>query len=410
MAAQLEVIEGPDRGRVFPLSEGQTLQIGRGPSSDTRLCDPCVSRLHCQVVAHNGTLVLTDLGSAGGTRVDGTAVDQCRLQGGEVIAIGETRLRVQLESMHESHTVIRKLPEVTPPPRKLPDNVLELTGARLDRFDVGALLARGHSSVVYQAADTRDRQAVALKVLLPEFTCRDADLQRVQRALKAVQPLRHPNLVSVLDHGKTHLFCWIAMELVEGESLRQVIQRIGTANILDWRHALRVAVHVGRALDFAHQQGIIHRNVTPPNILIRKTDNLAKLGDLMLAKALEGEQGEQITRRGELVGDLAYMAPERTYGNAPVDGRSDIYGLGATVYAMLTGKPPCQGATQFETIVQIRQATPCSPRTIQLSVPEPFERTVMRMLAKDPQQRQQSAAELLGELDAIAKAHGLHIA
>jgi serine/threonine-protein kinase len=171
-----------------------------------------------------------------------------------------------------------------------------------------------------------------------------------------------------------------------------------------------VAVHVARALDFAHGHGIVHRNITPPNILVRTADRVTKLGNLTLARALEGGKADQVTHQGTLVGDLAYMAPERTFGGSTIDARSDLYGLGATVYAMLTGRPPCAGKSPSETIQQIRDVLPPGPRTVQLSVPEAFEAAVMRLLAKRPEERFPSAAALLPELEKIARSHGLAIA
>src|SRR5262249_25644507 len=150
--------------------------------------------------------------------------------------------------------------------------------------------------------------------------------------------------------GKTGAYCWVAMEYVPGKSLAQVIERIAAHAVKPikktwsgpqgssrgwWLLALRVAVHLSRGLHFAHQQRIVHRNITPPNILVRDSDNLTKLGVLMLAKALEGPLATPLTRTGELLGELEYVSPERTYGNSRVDARSDIYSLGAAVYALL---------------------------------------------------------------------------
>src|SRR5262249_3204907 len=145
--------------------------------------------------------------------------------------------------------------------------------------------------------------------------------------------------------GKSGGYCWVALEYIAGENLSQVIGRTGVAGMLDWKYSFRVALHIGRALDYAHGHKIIPRNRTPPNTLLQATDKVTRLGDLMLAKALEGTMVEQITRPGELVGDVAYMSPERTRGMTNVDGRSDLYGLGATLYALLTGRPPFEGAT-----------------------------------------------------------------
>ena len=178
------------------------------------------------------------------------------------------------------------------------------------------------------------------------------------------------------------------------------------------RHA-RLAVCVsGRrpdrpALEAAAEKQIIHRNIKPANILIRKVDNVAKLGDLMLAKALSELSAQQITRPGQMVGDLAYMSPERT-GSDPnaVDTRSDIYNLGATLYALLTGHPPFQGS-MVELVRKIRNEPPARPKKFQLSIPDLFEGSIMRMLAKDPGDRFQTPTELLRDFERVAKFNGV---
>jgi serine/threonine-protein kinase len=283
----------------------------------------------------------------------------------------------------------------------------DLVGKTLSRYEVGPVLAKGQTSVVFRARDSKEDREVALKVFGPEFSKNEDDVQRFVRAMKTTMPLHHPNLVTLYGAGKTGAYCWVAMEYIEGESLTQVIQRIGTAGMLDWRNALRVAVHVARALDFAQQQQIIHRNITPQNIMVRASDKVTKLGDLMLAKAMEGSLAQQITRPGELLGDVRYMSPERTRPNGEVDGRSDIYSLGATVYALLTGRPPFEGESLVEVITKIRQAEPVKPKKYQLAIPDLFEGTVLRMLAKRPEDRFASAGNLLADLERVAKFQGL---
>jgi serine/threonine protein kinase len=412
MFGQLVVIAGPDQGRTFNIAPGQTLVIGRGQTTETKLRDPHVSRTHCQVAFEgDDRIVLRDSGSASGTLVNGQKVTGERpLKPGDVIRVGETQLRFQFEDIANQSTQV-PLPataKVAPPPAAR--QLTELSGTTLSHFEVGPVLARARTGVVFQARDTKDNRTVAFKVLLPEYSKNDEEMQRFVRAVKTVLPLRHPNLIALYGAGKTGPHCWIAMEFVEGESLTQVIQRIGTAGMLDWRHALRVAIHVARALDFAQQHAIIHRNITPTNIMVRSSDKLTKLGDLLLAKALEGNlAAEQITRPGELLGDVAYMSPERTRGSGDVDGRSDIYSLGATVYALLTGRPPCEGGSLVETITKIRQVEPVKPKKYQLSIPDLFEGTVLRMLAKRPEDRFAKPADLLTDLERVAKYQGVQV-
>jgi serine/threonine protein kinase len=129
----------------------------------------------------------------------------------------------------------------------------------------------------------------------------------------------------------------------------------------------------------------------------------------MLAKALEGTLAQQITRPGELVGDVAYMSPERTRGTDELDGRSDLYGLGATVYALLTGRPPFEGGALIEQVTRIRQTEPVKPTRYQMSIPHPFESAVLKLLAKRPEDRYQTAAALVKDLERVGKIHGVTV-
>jgi serine/threonine-protein kinase len=282
-------------------------------------------------------------------------------------------------------------------------------GKTISHYDITTVIGTGRSSMVFHATDTKDDRPVALKVLHPEFASDEEEMQRFVRAIKTMLPLRHPNLVSLYAAGKNGPYCWVAMEYIAGENLTQVIERIGIAGMLDWKNAYRVAVQIARALEYAHGQSIIHRNVTPTNILRDATNKVAKLGDLMLAKALEGTMAKQITRPGEIVGDITYMSPERTRGTSELDGRSDLYGLGATCYALLTGRPPFGGTTLVEKISRIRQTEPEKPRKYQMSIPGQFEGVVLKLLAKNPAERYQSATELLEELTRIGRFNGVTV-
>jgi serine/threonine protein kinase len=407
MLGKLLVTAGPDQGQVFPLEEGQTLVIGRGKDTDTKFKDPQVSREHCQVKVEGGKALFTNL-SKSGTAINGKHLDRHELKHGDVIQMGTTQLRFQLEGAHEATTVV--VPG-SPAPKHIAEKaeqLSELVGQSVSHYQVESVIAKGQSGMVFKAHDGKENRAVALKVLWPEFSRNDEEMQRFVRAMKTMLPIRHPNLVALYAAGKTGPYCWMAMEFVEGESLTQIIKEIGTAGRLDWRPALRVAIHVSRGLDYAQQQNVIHRNITPSNIMVQASDKLTKLGDLMLAKALEGTQAAQITRPGELVGDVAYMSPERTRGGATtVDGRSDLYSLGATAYALLTGRPPFDAGSLPETIMKIRQEEPAKPKKYQLSIPDQFEGTVLKMLAKRPEDRFQTAGELLAELERVAKYQGL---
>jgi serine/threonine protein kinase len=408
MFGQLRVVAGPDQGREFTLNEGDTLIVGRGEKTETRLKDPAVSREHCHVKVEGNKALLVHLSKTATTTVNGKRVTQHELRPGDRIQIGSTQLQYHPAGSPEASTMVVGNPAAVKPIAERAEQLTELVGQTLSHYEVTDVLAKGQSGMVFRARDTKEDRPVALKVLWPEFSRNDEEMQRFVRAMKTMLPIRHPNLVSLYGAGKSGGYCWMAMEYVDGEGLTEVIRRLGTAGMLDWRPAMRVAIHIARALDCAQQHQIIHRNIKPANILVQHSDKLTKLGDLMLAKALEGTLSEQITRPGELVGDVVYMSPERTRGGtATVDGRSDIYSLGATVYTLLTGKPPFDGGSLPETILQIRQADPVKPKKYQLSIPDLFEGTVLKMLAKRPEDRFQTAAELLAELERVAKFQGM---
>jgi serine/threonine protein kinase len=406
MSLQLLVVAGPDKGRAFTLHAGPDLMLGRSANAYYQLGDPRVSRNHCQVLNDGDSVTVVCNGGSGGTLVNGKTVKRQSLKVGDVVQIGDTQLRLQIGDLPLDVALAHTPAAAAAAPARLPERLEALSGQKLTHYDIGPVIGRGSSCLVFHATDTKDNRQVAFKVLLPEFSRDEEEMQRFVRAMKNVLPLRHPNLITCYAAGKTGPYCWLAMEFIAGENMKQVIERIGVAGMLDWRYAFKVAVHVARALQYAHGENLLHRNVTPTNILLDTPTKVVKLGDLMLAKALEG--GTQITKPGELVGDIVYMSPERTRGlPEEIDARSDLYGLGATVYALLAGRPPFEGSSLAEKVTRIRQSVPERPTKYQMSVPGQFEGVVMKLLAKRPEERYQTAAELLRELERLAKFSGV---
>jgi serine/threonine protein kinase len=407
MSLQLLVIDGPDKGRAFTLHPGEDNILGRGKDVLYQVNDGRVSRSHCQVVREGDSVTVVCLGGSGGTFVNGKLVQRQLLKPGDVLRVGDSQMRLQIGDLPVDS--VRDAPAAAAPGAASPSKLQALSGQKLAHYDIGPVIGQGSTCMVFHATDTTDDRAVALKVLLPEFAKVEDEVQRFIRAVKTVLPLRHPNLIAVFGAGKTGPHCWVAMEYVAGEDMQRVIQRIGVAGMLDWRYAFKVAVHAARALAYAHEQHIVHRNVTPKNILLETPTKAVKLGDLIKAKAMEGVLAQQITKPGELVGDVAYMSPERTRGTTEADVRSDLYGLGATAYALLTGRPPLKGATLVETVGKIRTEAPAKPTKFQMSIPSGVEGIVMKLLAKRPEDRFQNAAELLKELERVGKLHGVMV-
>ncbi|HVA47850.1 MAG TPA: FHA domain-containing serine/threonine-protein kinase [Pirellulales bacterium] len=408
MIAELVVVKGPDAPRKFALADGQTLVIGRGEKSNTRLADQHASRVHCLIEIDGGKFILRDQGSSAGTFVNGARVEQCELRPGDVVGVGHTELRLDLAAQHDKSTLAGR-PAAAAMPVITAANLKNLVGQSLAHFELKKVLASGNTGLVFLAHDSKADRPAAVKVLWPEISKQEDEMQRFVRAMKTMMPIRHENLVEIYAAGKNGPHCWVAMEFVEGECLTEVINHFGTRGMLDWRTSFLVAVQIGRALETAYEHQIVHRNITPNNILFKRDTKQAKLGDLMLAKALEGTLARQITRPGQLVGDLPYMPPERTRSDAPVDCRADIYSLGATVYALLTGHPPFEGNSVPEVVSLIRSAEPVKPKRVHLSVADRFQDCVMMMLAKRPEDRYETPSKLLIDLNRIARYENIQV-
>lgn len=407
MIAELVVIKGPDTPRKIALADGQSVVIGRGEKSNTRLADQQASRIHCVVDVDGGKFLLRDQGSSAGTFVNGQRVEQCELKPGDVIHVGQTELRLMLHDGHEEPTVAPKAAAAMPVVTAA--NLKNLVGQSLAHFELQKVLASGNTGLVFLAHDSKGNRPAAVKVLWPEISKQEDEMQRFVRAMKTMMPIHHENLIEIYAAGKNGPHCWVAMEYVEGECLTEVINHFGTRGMLDWRTSFLVAVQIARALETAYEHQIVHRNITPNNILFNRTAKQAKLGDLMLAKALEGTQARQITRPGQLVGDLPYMPPERTRTDAPVDCRADIYSLGATIYALLTGHPPFEGNSVPEVVSRIRSAEPIKPKQYHLSVADRFQDAVLTMLAKRPEERYETPSKLLIDLNRIARYESIQV-
>ncbi len=402
MKIRLNVVNGPAKGRFFDLVSPQSLVIGRGEQSDTRINDPSVSRIHCEVQVGDDGIRVIDRGSTSGTFVDGVAVESTVATKGSLIRVGDTEIRID-DPVGDEPTVIGTVPEKATSARPLP----KLVGTRLGPYVLTDVIGAGNSGMVFKAEDEEKKRTAAVKVLSPQFTANDEQRQRFVRAMKTMLPVRSDRIIRLYTAGISGPYCWAAMEYVDGENLSQEIERIGIEGMLDWRKVWRVAVDIGRALADACENKIVHRNVTPTNILRRKSDGVCLLGDLMLAKALEGTLAQQLTQPGQILGELPYMAPERTKGDGDIDTRSDMYGLGATCYALLTGRPPAHGDSITELIANVRETMPEPPKKFQLAINDLFQDVVMKMLAKDPAQRYQTPSELLKELLRIGKYNNL---
>ena len=270
-----------------------------------------------------------------------------------------------------------------------------LAAALSDRYELVRELGRGGMATVYLAADRKHERSVAIKVLLPELTA-TLSADRFLREIRTVARLHHPHILPLFDSGEAAGALYFVMPFIEGESLRDRLNR-GEATSLD--DTVRLTRQLADALDYAHARGIVHRDVKPENVLLSGAQ--AFLADFGVARAAApvSEAGTTLTSVGVTIGTPAYMSPEQAAAETTIDGRSDVYSLGCMCYEMLTGSPPFAGPSAMAFIRQ--HITMAPPRPIGVTGPlsEEFCAGILRALAKEPADRFGTAGELATELE-----------
>jgi len=399
MSLRLNVVDGGDRGQSFPLPATGTIRIGNyGGHTDICLHDLYVAKDHCHVeIADDGKVSLTAQPSAAGTLVNGVKVYKQDLKLGDVIRVGNSYLKleeaaakdtepdVDLEAVAEDETAEQHVPADLGGLPFLPaDRLRELTKHTLSHYLIGPALAPGPVGTVFRAKDLNTGQEVALKILPTDFPADDDEVRRFIQVMRQFLPLNHAGLVQVYGAGKTGPYVWVASDLVAGESLAVTVRDPRSKQKGKWRTVLQEARHLARTLDFLHRRHLIHGSVTPANLLLRATDGTPVLKDAGLWDALAGSQLLQYAVGKRLLAELPYLSPEHVHPEWTVDDLSDQYCLGAVIYALLTGRPPCEGASPEETVEFVHTAMPLRPKEACPGLPDAFQAVVLRTLATHP--------------------------
>ena len=263
-----------------------------------------------------------------------------------------------------------------------------------DRYEILEVIGTGGMAVVYKAMCHRLNRYVAVKILRDELANDEEFRKRFQTEAQAVAMLSHPNIVSVYDVSHSEGVEYIVMELIEGVTLMQYMKKKGA---LGWKEALHFAVQISKALEHAHEKGIVHRDIKPQNIMILK-DGTIKVADFGIA-ALESAQEK---KSDQTVGSVHYIAPEQARGEQP-DPRSDIYSLGVVMYEMLTGKMPYDGDTAEQVAMKHITGNAVPPQELNPDIPEELAEITLKAMNADINARYQSASELLHDLENFRK-------
>ncbi len=273
-----------------------------------------------------------------------------------------------------------------------------LASGLVGRYVVERVLGEGGMAVVYLARDLRHDRTVAVKVLRPEISA-EIGAERFLREIKMAAGLTHPHILPVYDSGEADGLLFYVMPSMEGRSLRD---RLDSERQLPLDEALRIAREVALALDYAHRQQVVHRDVKPENILMH--EGAALVADFGIGKALTG--GKAITGTGMAVGTPAYMSPEQAAGEGDVDARSDLYSLGCVLYEMLSGEPPFTGATA-QAIIAKRFISPVPKVRTTRDVPQAVDVMLSRVLSRAPADRYRTGAEFAGSIESVVRTGAL---
>jgi tRNA A-37 threonylcarbamoyl transferase component Bud32 len=269
----------------------------------------------------------------------------------------------------------------------------DLTGKTLGQYQITGPLGEGGMASVYKAYQLGMDRYVALKILPRHFASDPQFVKRFEQEAKIIAKLQHPHILPVHDYGEEDGYTYIVMPFVETGTLADVLH----GEPLPIHQISHIMTQVGDALDYAHSQGVIHRDVKPSNVLVDERGN-CMLTDFGIGKILTGTT--QLTRTGDVIGTPAYMSPEQGLGKE-LDGRSDIYSLGVMLYEMVAGRQPYKAETPMAIIIKhINDPLP-PPRVVNPAIPEPVERVVLKALAKDREHRYGTADEMVAALNAV---------
>lgn len=320
--------------------------------------------------------------------------------------IGDEALRQEVHSLLQSHEQAGSFLETSPvdvaPELLAMERAEAMVGRRVGPFQIETLVGSGGMGEVFRATDTRLGRTVAVKIL-PAHLSRNPELrQRLEREAQAISRLSHPNICTFYDIGRHEDLDYLVMEYIEGKTLEERLTR----GALPLDEALRCGIEIAGALQAAHRQGITHRDIKPSNIMLVKGG--CKVLDFGLAKlvptaaSLSFPMTKNATAKGTILGTIPYMSPEQLEGQA-TDTRSDIFALGAVLYEMITGRRAFEGKSQASLIAAIMTSNPAPIAALQPMAPRTLDHLVRRCLARDPEERWQTALDVQKELQWIAE-------
>lgn len=368
---KIVVQSGPLEGRVFLPPPGTSVEIGRDPQCFVRLESGGVSRRHAVLFPEGNEWHIRDAGSQNGTYVNGHRIDRVVLRSGDTIRIGKEELTYWREEQDP------------------------WIGRSIAGYRILERLGSGGAGTVYRAIQIALDRPVAVKVLSEELAGDEEFVSRFVQEARAMARVSHPHVAQVHNVGQHGSTYYLSMEYLKGGSLRDLLDREGP---LAPRRATRLMLDAVRALLWAEQQGIVHRDIKPGNLLLDENGHV-KVADFGLAADLVLSRARD---EGLVIGSPQFMAPEQALGKTP-DHRADIYALGSTLYNTLSGKNAFEGKSVKEVLLAKMHGDPVPLSAVAPGVPPELQSVVARAMSRDPEARQQTALELFRDLQRLAE-------
>ncbi|CAN5724895.1 hypothetical protein BH20ACI4_BH20ACI4_00780 [soil metagenome] len=426
MIVTLRVVAGPQTGRIFTFEQHDTFLIGR--SEDSHFClpqDRFFSRHHCILEIAPPQIFLRDLGSTNGTFVNGIRVETAHMKNGDRIQGGETVLEVEIRTdgydIHSSvpRSVMATTPsiitveclncgllaeaEASRPDAKLSylcndcRTKLRQNPQPIPNFQMIRILGQGGMGSVMLARAEKDGRAVAIKTLLPEVAVSEQSLKRFMREIEVSASLKHPNIVGYIEHGSHNGIVYLVTEYITGLDASKVAKQYGGK--LPFPVVVKIIEQSLAALDFAHTQGFVHRDVKEQNILIEGSfpNVVAKITDFGLAKSYKQTGMSGVTMVGDVAGTIAYMPPEQVRDFKEVRPPSDIYATGMTAYSLITGAhaldiSPKAGISETVKAIFEKPIIPIANRINE--IPPNIAYVIEKALVKEVENRWRTAGEM----------------
>jgi len=366
---------GPDAGHEYPITEARTV-FGRRSGCQVQIMDSMASREHFEVRKVGQLYTLIDLESRNGTKVNDRKVTERQLEFNDRVRVGEVEWMFVKE-----------------------EGDVELKDLLTSKYEVVEKVGEGGMGVVYKALQRSMDRTVALKVLAPKYAARPKFVQRFIDEARAAGRLNHPNIIQVHDVDTENGIHYFSMEFIDGGTCAQLLKANGP---FPPDQALEITRLTAKALQYAHENRLIHRDVKPDNIMV-SSSNMVKLADLGISKSFDEAEAEE--RPKKIIGTPHYMAPEAIQGKR-IDHRVDIYSLGATLYHLLTGQTPYSGKSATSVLRSHVNDAPKPLAELRPELPDRLCQLVEHMMAKDPESRHATMTDLISAVEAVQKACG----